>query len=177
MSHALVVGGTGMMGGVSCWLVGQGMTVSVVARRPHLPCVINPLAVDYRHTDTLQTAMKGAIAEQGAIDRAVCWIHGSAPDAPDAVAAVLDQQAIPVQYVHVLGSAGADPDNWQDGETAAFSQYENLSYQRVVLGFVAMGNGSRWLTHREISDGVIGAIQSRDAVTIVGQIRPWAMRP
>lgn len=185
MEHAVVIGGTGMMSGVSCWLGQQGYAVSIVARQPdRLPCAtienMNPIALDYRHTDELRSAIERAEAEHGTITLAVCWIHDSAPHAPDTVANVLNEQGVPVRYVHVLGSASAEPATWQDGKVGTFAQYENISYQRVVLGFVVENPGnqrSRWLTNREISDGVIGVIASNDDVTVVGQIRPWELRP
>ena len=181
MEHAVVIGGTGMMSGVSCWLGQHGYAVSVVARRPNkLPCTtlenMNPIAFDYQHTDELRSVIEQAGVEHGAITLAVCWIHDSAPDAPDVVANVLNEQGVPVKYVHVLGSASADPATWQNGKVATFAHYENIVYQRVVLGFV-IERWSRWLTHREIATGVIRAIQSKDDVTIVGQIRPWELRP
>ncbi|MED4701280.1 hypothetical protein P9436_19755 [Lysinibacillus capsici] len=36
---------------------------------------------------------------------------------------------------------------------------------------------ARWLTHEEISQGVIVAIQQDPPIHIVGTLQPWAKRP
>ncbi len=38
-------------------------------------------------------------------------------------------------------------------------------------------NRSRWLTHEEISKGVIDAINNPKGRYIIGQIEPWGQRP
>lgn len=38
-------------------------------------------------------------------------------------------------------------------------------------------NRSRWLTNKEISDGVIEAINNKNKIHTVGQIEPWDKRP
>jgi hypothetical protein len=53
--------------------------------------------------------------------------------------------------------------------------------QQVVLGFVVSGDRTRWLNHREISDGVLTAVRRSldgrpSAVHQVGEFRSWARR-
>ena len=55
--------------------------------------------------------------------------------------------------------------------------YPQLHYRRVILGFVVEGGKSRWLTHEEISGGVIEAVQKDAERYIVGTVEPWSMRP
>jgi hypothetical protein len=45
------------------------------------------------------------------------------------------------------------------------------------LGFVLEGNHSRWLTHAEISGGVIHSIQTQSKRHVVGTLTPWYRRP
>jgi hypothetical protein len=47
----------------------------------------------------------------------------------------------------------------------------------VQLGFIIENGHSRWLTHEEISAGVIQAICTKKPVTQVGLLEPWEMRP
>jgi len=49
--------------------------------------------------------------------------------------------------------------------------------RQVVLGFKLEAGGSRWLTNAEISDGVLEAVRTDRAYTIVGQAEPWSARP
>lgn len=49
--------------------------------------------------------------------------------------------------------------------------------RQVILGFVIVDDGSRWLTHEEISGGVIEAMQSDRGRSVVGAMEPWEERP
>lgn len=172
--HTLIIGGTGMLSPALQYLADTSTTVTSIARHPTAVSPnVTPVSVDY----TDPTALKTALTHHAPYDLALIWIHNSAPSAPDHVAKTLDAQGSPSRLIHVLGSASADPATWQDGQTTRFTQYAHIHYQRVILGFVAQNGRSRWLTHQEISDGAIRAINSGDEVTIVGQIRPWDKRP
>jgi hypothetical protein len=52
-----------------------------------------------------------------------------------------------------------------------------IDYQAVVLGFMLEGAKSRWLTNAEICDGVLAALQSERALSIVGTVEPWSAKP
>src|SRR5690606_10565489 len=51
------------------------------------------------------------------------------------------------------------------------------AYHQVQLGFVIEGNRSRWLTHEEISSGVIECVRNGRRRHVVGTLEPWDMRP
>lgn len=112
--HALVVGGTGMLRGLTLSLVREGYTVSVVARNRER---LRVLAAE---------AAKAAKAR----------------DIP-----------------------------------AWLCRYPRIRYRQVILGFVIEGGRSRWLTHQEISDGVLKAVHQDAAWSVVGTVEPWSMRP
>lgn len=86
--HALVVGGSGMLAGVSLELCRRGFVPSVVARRASRLAAlarrvsglgrIHPLAVDYHSTDDLASALRSAELELGTFALAVVWIHSTA---------------------------------------------------------------------------------------------------
>lgn len=171
MKRLLIVGGTGMLAKVTRTLAYAGHQVTVLARNPHrlrdVPCV--PLALDYHDTATLRLHL----ARMEPFDGAVVWTHYTAPEAPSLVASAV---RIGGQFVHVLGSATADPTCKDDNHRARFEAL-GVRYQEVILGFVLNTQGARWLTHSEISDGVLGAIYSDMPYTIVGVVRPWKARP
>lgn len=171
--HALVIGGSGMLAQASRYLADRFDQVSLVARRPERMGShhrIHPLALDYRDTQTLREAVRGAVAAHGPVSLVVAWIHSTAPDALAAVMAELQE---PFRLIHVRGSAAADPSKL----TAAPGVPAHCRYQQVILGFVIEGNRSRWLTHGEISQGVIEAMESEVDVHVAGTVRPWEMRP
>ena len=53
----------------------------------------------------------------------------------------------------------------------------NCNYRKVFLGFIIENEHSRWLTHDEISSGVIFQIHSDQSSGIIGQIEPYELRP
>jgi len=177
--HALVVGGTGMLREATLALARRWATVSVVARRadrmPGRPPSINPLPLDYRDTEALAGALRRAMEQHGPIRLAVCWIHSTAPGALPAVAAVLGGSGEPCRLFHVCGSAAADPTRLP--RPALDPLPPNVSYRQVILGFQIEGERSRWLTHSEISQGVLQAIADDAEYRVVGVVRPWDRRP
>ena len=175
--HALVVGGTGMLAGVTRWLAEQGYIVSIVSRQAQLSGNVsdgrslNPIAVDYRDEDSLRQCIAEAITAYGPVDLAVFWIH---TDAPDAFRVITDEVSthtnVPWRLVHVLGSgAHVHPESPQIPL--------NCLYRQIILGFIIEGNRSRWLTHKEISGGVIEAIRNDKEYSEVGTLEPWEKRP
>jgi hypothetical protein len=179
--HALVVGGTGMLSGLTQHLLSEAETVSLVARRPERLRAptdrerLNPIALDYRQTDRLAAAIREAIAAHGPIQLAVCWIHRSALDALPTLLTELAHPGLPFRLFHVRGSAAADPSALPNPVLDRLP--EVCQYRQVILGFVLEGDRSRWLTNVEISAGVIQAVASDSQTYIVGTVRPWSRRP
>ena len=186
--HALVVVGTGMLRGLSLALAEEGHMVSVVARTPsRLQSLtdaakdfsggINPLPLDYRDGARLQNALRRAVERFGPFGLAVCWIHSTAPEALRQVAGFIADTSKSCRLFHVRGSAAANPltGSWRPPEWTA--SYPNIQYRQVILGFVIEGGRSRWLTHAEISGGVLDAVRNDRLFSIVGTVEPWSLRP
>ncbi|WP_054636122.1 hypothetical protein [Thalassobacillus sp. C254] len=55
--------------------------------------------------------------------------------------------------------------------------YPNLNYKEVILGFEFENNHSRWLTQKEICDGVIWAYNNKGSRFIIGKTEPWSLKP
>jgi hypothetical protein len=185
--HAVVVGGTGMLSGVSLALA-PGGTATVVARgarglarlsdeRRRAGGTLHPVALDYRDGDALVAALRHAIGRFGPVGVAVAWVHSTAPGAAEAVARAVADPAAPCRFVHVLGSATADPSRPDDGRRARFAAIPGLEYREAVLGFVVEGGASRWLSDDEISSGVLRAVEGSAPRTVVGTVAPWSARP
>lgn len=174
--HALVVGGTGMLREATLHLAERYEHITLIARRPERigeRSQIHGVALDYRETDRLGDALRQAIKAHGPIGLALCWIHSTAPEALPTVVWELGAQGLPFRLVHVRGSAVADPTRLPIAPDVP----AQCRYHQVILGFKVEGRRSRWLTNREISEGVIRAIETDTDRAIVGMVRPWELRP
>ena len=188
MSHSLVIGGTGMLRGVSLYLCESDDIVTVVARsRERLQMlaeeadrrggVINPIAVDYGDSVGLQNELNAAIREHGRVERVVTWIHESAPDAASIVARSVGRSRYPCRYFELCGSGTVDPTEAAERHRSEMEHSGNIVYRQVILGFVRETSGSRWLTTDEIVDGVIDSIEADNPCQVVGIVHPWGDRP
>lgn len=183
--HALVVGGTGMLRGVSLHLAQGGRTVSVVARSrerlrslaqaPESQGRINPLPLDYRDDAALEAGVRSALTRFGPVDLAVFWIHRTAPRAPATLVHLLSEPGRAWRLFHVRGSAAARPSHRRSPLVDA--AVPPCRYRQVILGFVAGDGGSRWLSHDEIAAGVIRAVEEDAEEAVVGRVTPWERRP
>ena len=113
-----------------------------------------PAALDYRDGPALADALERAIGERGPLELAVCWIHTDAPEAPGIVARSLAPGA---RCVQVFGTR-----RWALADVPL-----HVAYREVLLGAV----GDRWLTHEEISAGVLAAIDADEPCRVVGERR------
>jgi len=184
-AHALVVGGTGMLSGLCLRLVQDGWDVSVVARHAstfaarakHTGLV--GFDCDYTDGDALDRVLDDVSMRPRPLRLVVAWIHSTAPDAARRIAARAVMPDAALRFLHVLGSAVADParperlDAWRNRVVSGLP----IDYAQAVLGFVVEGGRSRWLTNAEISDGVYQAAMSARGFSIVGTVAPWSVRP
>ena len=150
--HALVVGGTGMLAAATRALAGGGHVVTCIARRDApLGDGVAVEPVDYREPELLRDALARASTTRGPIELAVCWIHTDAPEAPRIVAAALAPGA---RLVQVFGTRV-----WPLAAPPL-----HIAYRQVLLGEC----DGRWLTHEEISSGVLKALVADRPVAVVG---------
>ena len=176
--HALVLGGTGMLRDVSLWLA-NCMPTTVVARNEHRlraltgsHANLHGMAVDYRDTEQLTARLEAAQRTRGPFDLVVAWVHGDPGDVLDTVRKRID--AAPDhewRLIHVMGSSTD-----RDAIRRRIDLGSRCTMHSTQLGFVLDGNGARWLTHTEISNGVIRCIETKRDV-LVGRLEPWERRP
>lgn len=151
--HALVVGGTGMLAGLTRELARRGHPVTAVARRAaDLGDGVRTVALDYRDAHALGAALERAAVERGPLELAVCWIHTDAPAAPRLVAGALAPGG---RLVQVFGARV-----WPLEHVPV-----HVAYRQALLGAV----GARWLTHEEISAGVLAAVDADRPLQLVGE--------
>ncbi|MBS4196606.1 short-chain dehydrogenase [Lederbergia citri] len=181
MKHALVVGGTGMLADVSLFL-SDGYNVSVVARnearmdelikRVNRSAAITPALVNYRDEDSFRAQIQQLIKKNGPFDIVVVWIHSGAEHVLPIIAEENKLYEQPWRLFHILGSST----NLQEVINQV-NVPNSCLYRQVQLGFIIEYNRSRWLTHQEISAGVIKAITQDRPVHMIGTVEPWDKRP
>lgn len=182
MKHALVVGGTGMLSKVSLWLLDNGYHISIIARNPErmkqiiektsLNSHVTQLLVDYRDSDKLKEKVNATIKQNGNIDIVVAWIHSIAPDALKIIVQEISIRKYRWELFHILGSSSDLNEIKREVKIP-----KGCLYYQLQLGFVIEDSGSRWLTNKEISEGVIKAIKERNKILTIGQIDPWDEHP
>ena len=141
-------------------------------------CIHELVALDYSQTGKLRSAVRDTSARHGPISLLLAWVHEEkAPDAALALAEEAVQFASDLRFFHVLGSMAADPSKSLAEQRRPFEALRRLRYHQIVLGFVPLASGSRWLTNSEISAGVVAAVGRGETESVVGSIRPWSARP
>ena len=151
--HALVVGATGMLAGLTRELAARGHPVTSIARRPGgLGTAVTSVPLDYRDSEALSAALARAVEARGPLELAVCWIHTDAPAAPQLVAAWLAPGA---RLVQVFGTRV-----WPLEDVPL-----HVAYRKALLG----STEGRWLTHDEISAGVLEAVDADQPTRVVGE--------
>jgi NAD(P)-dependent dehydrogenase (short-subunit alcohol dehydrogenase family) len=181
MKRALVVGGTGMLSGVVAELVRDGWHVVVPSRR------YAPIPADLPHAGDRQAlwveadwaepepfAERARKALGGPAGLLVGWVHDAYR--VDVLAAVAPLLANDAAVVEVRGAAAAQPSSGEP--EPSLPAHET---QLVVLGFVRDGESTRWLTHSEISDGVLDAVRRAlaerpPAIHQIGEVNQYALR-
>lgn len=164
--RALVLGGTGMLAGVTSWLVGEGWHVVVPSRRyspiavdklepaDESPGPIRPgraLWVEARWERPQRLARDAARALGGKAELLVAWVHGGYRiPVLEAVSDLLTERA-PIVEVH--GDAVSDP-----LRTLPEPALPGHPTQRVVLGYVRDHGTLRWPSHSEIVAESLAAV-------------------
>lgn len=175
-----------MLRGVGVTLAERGHAVSVVARRrPPLDAmvqetasatgIIHPVAVDYRDAAAFDRALDEAECRFGSFGFAVAWIRSDAPAVRDLLFERLTAEGRrTVRCLLVRGSATCDPSLPDSDLEQAIVKSPTLRICEVILGYEREGYEVRWMTHDEIVNGVLAAIDSGEVGRrVVGCVRPW----
>jgi hypothetical protein len=154
--RALILGGTGMLAGVATALLDDGWHVVLPSRRrPSLPATNGNghgarwVKADWTEPAALATAAREALG--GPADLLVAWVHQEIRAGVLRAVAPLLAAGAPVIEVH--GSSSANPIGGCPDPVLA-----DHPTQQVVLGYVRHAGRTRWLTHQEISAGVLDAV-------------------
>lgn len=174
----LVIGGTGMLRPAVHQLLKRGMRVLLVSRRPRRavphqegPGELIPITAEWQKPEALVDAVLMAI-DGHPVTHVIVWVHSPYRTA---IISELDRAVdANTVVVNVWGSASQDP---REVRAAEMGTLAGRDTRDLVLGYAREAGASRWLTHAEISDGVLHVLNGTEPVHIVGQIDPWDQRP
>ncbi|WP_146816439.1 Rossmann-fold NAD(P)-binding domain-containing protein [Alkalibacillus haloalkaliphilus] len=181
MNHVLIVGGTGMLRDATLWVANQARFVSVIGRTEEKmeqvtrdQSNVNAILADYKNEKQLMSKLQEAQKLYGSFDLVVAWVHNIPGKDPLSVIMKSVNNNNEWSLFHVTGSS-ADLEEIR----ASLEVPSYCRYSQVQLGFMVDEslNRSRWLTHNEISKGVIDAINKQKDQYIIGQLEPWDQRP
>lgn len=180
MKHALIVGGSGMLAKTSLWLADNGYLVSVVGRNIYKLKRLSdsskniiPISVNYYNESQFRSEINKSINTNGTYEIVVAWIHSNEKNVIDIISnEIRDISNTKWRLFHVLGSSSNLEEILRE-----IDDIENCDYHQVQLGFISENDKSRWLTHDEISDGVINCISTNSKKYLVGKLTPWNKRP
>ena len=173
LKHTLLIGTTGMLGGLTSRIANEPGRCTLLARDLEKMCSLAPHALHlptrWDDPDGFSDALAQAQWTNGPIDLAVAWIH-SGHEATWEV--LLDALPTGAMLVEVVGSASLDPSK-SDLSHRDSTRAMGVHHVRAALGYALRDDGrARWLTHDEISLGVLDVVaSSRDG--IVGRADPW----
>ncbi|MHC9159790.1 MULTISPECIES: Rossmann-fold NAD(P)-binding domain-containing protein [Exiguobacterium] len=164
--HILIVGGTGMLAELTSYLaIEQDVTIigrdkekmaNIVQRNPE---TCHPLIVDYLEEEALSNALQRGVKQRGPFDRVIAWVHRGSGRA---MQLILDHSENS-EVIHILGSR-ANPE--YEKNCLCFNAQQ--TYRQVQLGEMHEMASVRWLTHDEIVEGVLDAMQNQDDYRLIG---------
>ncbi|CAG9622678.1 Rossmann-fold NAD(P)-binding domain-containing protein [Sutcliffiella rhizosphaerae] len=176
--HALIFGGTGMLTKATVWIAKHANKTTVYGRNEiklkkleeqYSEIGIQTRKLNYQETQNLRKEIQLAIEENGPVRTVIAWIHSTAPDA----LSTLEKEITKLQgekwtFIIIKGS---------NSKLIKSDFPTSFEIKEIQLGFIYDGTSSRWLTHEEISNGVIKGIVSKNKQTLIGTLTPWEKRP
>lgn len=167
MKVALVVGGSGMLAELSKKLSKEFEIVGVLARDTkklnllkEFSVNIIPICTDYTDIDRLRSKLDEFSTTYGKPELIVSWVHSTSPQVPGVIAEYCNRD-----FYEVTGESGKNSDDVSRQHEVTIRDL-GLRYHRVILGHI----NDRWLTNKEISDGVYSGIQADEPEYVVGNI-------
>ena len=170
--QTLIVGGTGMLEAASVELALRSSSLTMVARtkrslaryqdlcsHPHLHLI----QTDWNDEELFLETIANHIARIGPPDLVVAWLHHN--DLGPKLAEIVCNHSKKATFVQICGSM--NPRRSTDGN---LNVQKHIDYRRVILGFIETSGSRRWLTHNEICEGVISAIDGKAQEYVVGDL-------
>ncbi len=183
LGHVLIFGGTGMLQEASGWIAKHAEHTITFGRNKHRLSQLyrkygeqglEVRVLDYTDNKWLKEEIIHSFIKHGPINMVVAWIHGTAPNAIQTIIKLISTLQENKQWTLVIIKSSGD---LAKIITPVNNTEKNCNIKEVQLGFIYNETTSRWLTHKEISEGTIRAIKGNENNTIVGTLEPWDQRP
>lgn len=158
---SLTLGATGMLNGALEYVARQSETTWVLSRHGKTFADsasgkrLIGLDVDYAETEGFWRTL-GQNIDLNEMDVALLWVHDHGK--PVLLELLKQLKAHTVTTIHVSGSATGNPEKQIERVSRHITLSADFPYIPVILGAIKTPQGHRWLTHDEISQGVIQAI-------------------
>ena len=153
LGRVLLVGGTGMLTGLAEWLAPRATPLVLAARNPlELAAKLgaDPVAINWNDDETLTPLLDRRF------DLVISWLHKEGLWLTDLLEALLVPGG---RSVRVHGSASVERTHRDAYDPAP---RPDIKRQTAVLAWDENRGSKRWLTHTQISDGVIQLVQTPD---------------
>ncbi|MBU9721436.1 MULTISPECIES: short-chain dehydrogenase [Bacillaceae] len=184
LGNVIILGGTGMLARASGWISTHAENTIIYGRdKRRLKQIENMYdehglftrELDYTKTSSLIKEISDAHRQYGSINLIVAWIHSTAPNAiPTIIKEVSKFQQQERWSLLIIKGSSSDLSSIIKTENII---PRNCDLKEVQLGFYYDGLTSRWLTHEEISNGIIEVIKYDLKRKVVGTLEPWDKRP
>ena len=175
--HVLIVGGTGMLKAVTEHHIRPGNIVSLVARNGEKleglkasssqPAKVNVIAQDYTETDAAINRVEKIIEDAGQVDLAILWIHSTGNAFRLKLKELLINTNKDVKIFELAGSAAIDHAALNNDDQ---DRKYSANYRKIILGHAYTNDQFRWLTHEEICEGTLHALENDKPLHIVGTL-------
>jgi hypothetical protein len=183
--HALVVGGTGMLRLASLELMKRSEMVTSVARTRSSLWALDALCppggarhrlviADWSRPKAFIGAVRSHVLQFGHPELAVVWTHE--PGLAIELMSTISGPSGRCLFLHLIGNRVGNPLAEAFAWRERHPEPPGPHYRQVVLGYERGRAGWRWLTHDEICEGVLEAIEAQVPRFIVGRVSPWPPR-
>lgn len=149
-SHVVIIGGTGMLSAAARHIVRDNV-VTLLSRTPQTIAQdigATAIPMDWWDTQSVQQAVDTLLRMPPA-NVLISWIHDARLSCLPLFEKTLTQSG---RSIRIHGSAAGDPAMGIHADPAASP---HIVRQDIVLGWMRGRAGKRWLTHQEISDGLL----------------------
>ncbi|WP_125933306.1 hypothetical protein [Kiloniella majae] len=181
--NTLQIGTTGMLSIAGEWLAAHSEKTTVVSRTPQLFTEqlnnhghrAQSISCNYNVPNQLQDLITNLGTNK--YDLILAWIHKGAVPLLEEISSNCSTDR--TRIIWVVGSDFHNPaKEGTNKRTERPSLPDHVSLEIVVLGFQIECGRSRWLSHQEISQGVIGALKTlKKDESVIGHTKPWSSKP
>lgn len=174
-SRVEILGGTGMLSTATIKIANDSKKSIVYGRdskkleyvrKQVSSSQIDLRILDYSNIELIEKNFSRNTLLYGEVDLVLCWIHSTHFQSLKAIINFIDKSQSKIWNLIIV-------ENHLESISKKLNKLEaptNCKIQFVKLGYISEGINKRWLTHQEISNGVIEAYKTGKDIVQVGLI-------